>query len=357
MSKLPHQLNTDPARQDGESVRRRPEQLKHNIEFKDAASDGRTRKLIESLITRIDNATRIFPSDARFLQVLVDEDPVHHLWKVSLTLELPGKTLAANNEGPELEASLRSAFAEVERQLAALRREHLWQQLATRHEVRKSDAPVSDEKKRESFFGLISPHLDELGGFVKREIDYAEAMGDLVRGELNVQDVVDAALVKAYQEYAQKPIQEDVRSWLIALAIEQVEPAIRRSRWERTRTVHVEEDIPETPPAEEVSRMGEDMFYFYQPDEDLKVEDVIPDIKIPTPEQELETNELRQCVRAALSTLSREQRRLLILRYIQGLSVRQLAKATGKAEPEVERILEESRQYLRARLMEANCGL
>src|SRR3989442_13115201 len=42
---------------------------------------------------------------------------------------------------------------------------------------------------------------------------------------------------------------------------------------------------------------------FYQPDEDLRMEDMVPDIEIPPPELIAETEELRRCVRAALSDL------------------------------------------------------
>ena len=60
---------------------------------------------------------------------------------------------------------------------------------------------------------------------------------------------------------------------------------------ERERTVEIETDIPETTTEEDM--VQEEMYEFDQPDEDLKLEDVIPDLKALTPEQELEEKELR----------------------------------------------------------------
>jgi actin-like ATPase involved in cell morphogenesis len=74
-------------------------------------------------------------------------------------------------------------------------------------------------------------------------------------------------------------------------------------------TVSIEEDIPETPPTQEVSTLGDEILDFYQPDEDLKVEDIVPDLEVPTPEQVMETKELQTCVREALLELPRQWRR------------------------------------------------
>jgi hypothetical protein len=51
------------------------------------------------------------------------------------------------------------------------------------------------------------------------------------------------------------------------LVVEQVDSEIKRSISERARTVPIEEHIPETPPAEEVSTVGDEILDFYQPDE------------------------------------------------------------------------------------------
>ena len=65
-------------------------------------------------------------------------------------------------------------------------------------------------------------------------------------------------------------------SWLILLAIEHLNAEVKRRRAARARTVSIEQDVPETPPTEEVSTLGDEILDFYEPDEDLKLEDLVP---------------------------------------------------------------------------------
>src|SRR5262249_34992241 len=144
------------------------------------------------------------------------------------------------------------------------------------------------ESKRDTFFSLVSPHLNRLQHFVRHLIAYAEAMGDLVEGDLIPQDIVDGALVRAYRDFLRGRTIPDVRNWLIRIALDQLETELARLKVERAGTVAIEEDVPETPPAQEVSTLGDEILDFYQPDEDLKVEDLIPDVETQTPEDEFE---------------------------------------------------------------------
>jgi DNA-directed RNA polymerase specialized sigma24 family protein len=95
-------------------------------------------------------------------------------------------------------------------------------------------------------------------------------------------------------------------------------------------------------------------FDFYQPDEDVKLEDVVADKEVDTPEDLTATKELRQCAAASLRAMPRDYRRLLVLRYVQGMDYGVLARAVGKARPELDRTLEEARGYLRQRIIESH---
>ncbi len=216
------------------------------------------------------------------------------------------------------------------------------------------DTDDSERRTRESFLSLIGEHLDRLYQFVGHELAYFEALGDLGRAELTTQEVVDDVLLRAYDEFRRHAgALEVTRGWLLRLAIEQIESAVRRSRTERARSVHIEDDVPETPPAEWVSTLGDEILDFYEPDEDLKLEDLVPDLHVPTPEQEAERGELRQCVNAALSGMPRAWRRAVLLRHVDGLTGTELAKALGMSADEARRILENAREYLRQRLVES----
>ena len=214
----------------------------------------------------------------------------------------------------------------------------------------------SEQRNRELFFWLISQHLKNLYHFVRHQIAYFQASGDLLPGELTAEEVVDAVILRAYRAFAKNPREGKIKAWLIQLAREHLQAEVKRWKSWRNRTpARTGTDIPDVPPEEWVTTLGEERLDFYEPDEDLKLEDVLPDLELPTPEDEAETREVQACVSAALAGLPGEWRRALLLRHVDGLAGSQLAQAIGKPEPEVQRILEHAGGYLRERLLESGC--
>jgi DNA-directed RNA polymerase specialized sigma24 family protein len=208
-------------------------------------------------------------------------------------------------------------------------------------------------------FPLIGQHLDSLYHVVRHELGYLKAMDDLPPDEPTPEDVVDAVLPRAYQEFLKDPpAGRKIKSRLIELAREHLHAEVERLKaWRRRTPVRLEANVPDTPPTEWVSTLGDETLDFHEPDEDLKVEDVIPDLEVPTPEEETETRELQSCVDVALAGMPRQWRRALLLRHVEGVSGANLAKAIGRPEPETERILAHASEYLRQRLVESGCGL
>jgi ribosomal subunit interface protein len=336
--------------------------MKHNIEYRNFEATERINSLIESLIAKLEKRARNFSPDAVFLRISIEENQARTLYPVSLTTEVPGKTLATREERHELEASIKDAFAEIERQLqehkSKLRGEHLWKRLSRRDEIRamKATAESVEDRTRGTFFSLVSPHLNKLYHLVRHVIRYSESMGELVRGELDPEDVTDATLVRAYKEYLKGYPQLDIRSWLIRIAMDVLDVEVNIRQLDRQQSVHIEEDIPETAPTEEVSTLGEEILDFFQPDEALKLEDIVPDLDVPTPEQITEAKELQRLVRALLAQMPKEWRRALLLHDIGGRSEKEVASAIGKPEKEVERILDRAQAYLRQKLTESGYG-
>jgi RNA polymerase sigma factor (sigma-70 family) len=198
--------------------------------------------------------------------------------------------------------------------------------------------------------------LDRLDEFVRHQLAYMESVGDLMPGELSAEDVVDAVMLRAYHEFVKQPAERDVGSWLIESAKKQLEREVKRLKAERNRTVHIEERIPETPPAEEVVTLGEEILDFYEPDQALKLEDVFPEADVSSPEDFVAAEgELVQCINAALAAMPKEWNRALHLRHSGGLTLKALGEILDKDEPEIERILEYARQHLRQSLIESGC--
>jgi ribosomal subunit interface protein len=125
--------------------------MKHNVEFKNFSPEKKIQDLIERLIAKIERKARRFPPDAVFLRLMIEENPARRLYRVSLTLELPQKTLAAQEERHDLHETVHEAFIEIERQLeahkATLRGDPEWKQKARRDELRKISRGIPERQK------------------------------------------------------------------------------------------------------------------------------------------------------------------------------------------------------------------
>jgi len=307
------------------------------------------KELISRLTKSVAKRTSRLSRHEAAMRIVLSQNAAHKLCRASITLDVAGKTLAANAETYETESAVREAFAGIERQLetyvAELRRQH-WRKRMERH----------PEPEAASFFDLVTPYIDNLTAFARHVLAHAESRGDLNPDEMTPEDLVDTTLLAASAEFASRP-PGSVRAWLLRVATRQLESEIRKSAAERDRTIHVEEDAPEIPRTEWVSTLGEEVLDFYQPDEDLRVEDLLPDLNISNPEQQVETHELQQCVQTALANLAKDESRALLLRYVVGLEGASLERAMGVPAAEVMRLLEDARAHLRTALVAAGCGL
>src|ERR1700730_10691249 len=132
-------------------------------------------------------------------------------------------------------------------------------------------AVSAKQRQRELFFSLMGRYLNNVYHVVRHEIGYFEALGDLRPGELAPEEVLDAILPRAYQEFLEDPSGRSIKSRLIARAREQLRADMQRLKSWRARTpVRTEQGIPDTPPQEWVSPLGDETLDFFEPDEDLK---------------------------------------------------------------------------------------
>jgi RNA polymerase sigma factor (sigma-70 family) len=229
---------------------------------------------------------------------------------------------------------------------------------AERGEVTQQKAPSvrTEQPEGERVFALLEPHLQRLYNFAGREIAYHVATGDLVAGDPTTEDVVDEVVLRASRELARHLARGDIGNWLIELAIEQLEREVKRVASRRDRAVAIEDDVPETPPEVAVSTLGDEILDSYQPDEDLKLEDVIPDPSTLTPEEVTQNRDLQRVVRRIVAGLPRSWRQAFMLHEVEGYSLEETARLVRRSTTEVARDLELAREYLRQRLLEAGLG-
>jgi RNA polymerase sigma-70 factor (ECF subfamily) len=156
---------------------------------------------------------------------------------------------------------------------------------------------------------LLSEHLDPLYQFVHWRL------GDDVHG---VEDLVQDTFLAALQKMDGFDGRSSLHTWLCGIAKNKIRGA-RRIRAPRSLQDALEEADPE-------------------------IDRILAEVaREPLPDHVLERKETRELVGATLSSLPSEYARALVEKYVEGLSVSQIAKSRGKGEKAVESLLTRAR--------------
>ncbi len=204
----------------------------------------------------------------------------------------------------------------------------------------------------EAYGKLLRPLLPKLGRFVKHEFSYLRSRGDLTVDYPTAQDVIDEVLVRAYQNLNQRPGKAEPLPWLYRIAHEVLTEAIRQRQTEEERFVSLDSPPPEAPD-QTIDEQDEATYEYWQPDEMLKLEDMVP-ISDATPEKTASEDEMRKHLRTALTHLPATWRRAVWLTQAEGMTLGTVAEVLGASVEETRRWIEQADAYLRARLKEVD---
>ncbi len=325
--------------------------MKWHILLKGLEETPRIRRGLDRLRRKLERRVQNFDHEQVSLRGVIEKHPSKVRFRVSWLLAVPGRALIAKEEGPELDVVLREAVSELERQLdkhkAALRRELVWKRKERREKsalARKVSELPLEERDRQAFLDVIEAHLDTLHRFARREIAARLASGEVLPGQLTTDDLVDAVVETAAREFPRRPKDLPLDRWLVKLLLDHMKKEVARAR-EMGGPLRLEE-------AGAVPGSAESLFDFYQPDEVVRLEDLLPASQIPTPEQVVERRELQRWINQTLSHLPSQWRLALVLHGAEGYSVEETAHFLGLSESDAKQALDSARAFLRHKLME-----
>jgi len=272
------------------------------------------------------------------------------LYRLGLTLHLPKKDIAGEEENEDVREVINKVFSELERQgqkyKSRLKNHHLWKRKARRKQLTTlplSDAasqPVAIDQKTQQqasdWFDSIRDYLDDLYDFSVREITYLQAIDDLTPADILPDELVDETIVTAFEKQDDKPQDFDTKSWLFKLALDILDQAVQESQQNR-QAISLETTVPE-------DDIDTQIYEFYQPEEVLKLEDLIP---VPSEPAVTEENIAQQReLQSSLVKLPKNWRRASILHNQLGFSVPQIAAILALETAVVESLLNMTEQFI-----------
>ncbi|BCQ28498.1 RNA polymerase subunit sigma-28 (plasmid) [Caballeronia sp. NK8] len=331
-------------------------EMKTVIRYRNVAKLSRPdlHQMIERLAERVLGPhLSHFPAELLRLHATLDRSRHHGLYRVRLQMTLSGATLACVEESSRLEKAIEHAFTEldrqVERHVAHLRHEDAWRRKERRVGLRQLKTALNEESDAEtaSFSSLGRPLLASLQRFVQRELSDLQVRGELDPGEPSVDEIVDEALARACEQSATRSRKLNPLQWLYQITLSVLADEVSRRQDEAGRCISLEGRLPIE--LREPREDEEILFAYWQPDEVLRLEDVMPAADA-TPEEAVSEQELRALLATLLSELPAPWRRAVVLCRLEGLAVGAAAQVAGVTEQALEQGLTHADAFLRARL-------
>ncbi|MGE3231755.1 MAG: sigma factor-like helix-turn-helix DNA-binding protein [Hyphomicrobium sp.] len=180
--------------------------------------------------------------------------------------------------------------------------------------------------------------LRPLLNYARSEVRMHEAVGDLIPGTINPEEVVDAAVLEALQQADEAPAGR-IYPWLrhlVRRVVQREVAAARRRRRERSLEQPIgtnRRDDEETSPPR-------------------RLIDVLPNPESPIPEDVVASAEVQQALAAVLQRLPASWREPFVLHAIDGVPLRRVAEFEGLTVAEARRRVERAREFLRSLLAE-----
>lgn len=297
-------------------------------------------KVVNRQVTKVRKLLPSFPPEVVELDVGIEKLVRGNQFKTVLTLTIPQRVIRAEEIEDNPSGSIIRAFDELVRRLkrfkSQLSREQLWHRQTARVEF---SPQVLTRDVEES----ISANLEKIENYIRRELYHFVLVGQVPPGIVEPQALVDEVFLEVSARSKAKPTNLSQEQWMFQLARNRVQARIRELEEHRDEA-HIEED------AVRQSRWEDEDLNFYQPDENLRVEDLLPDGNGENPEEILAREEVEEQLRKGVALLPGGVRESFVLFALEGFTSDEVAMITGKEPARVLADVEEARQFLRREL-------
>lgn len=283
------------------------------------------------------------PLEPSELRLAVAHDSDSDEWEVQAALHLPNKTLSAHQTAESIERVF-------DRVVAALVREVDEQSdIATVIERRRQGLqailPLLERNRSanrsDGFFTFLHPLMQTLRTHAERELEILELEGTLAGEDVEPDDVLDEAMLRAWERFGSRPPDVAFDLWLIGLIHEVVakcaEGLSHESLQQERESANPDEDEPTSSQSWIENTIAT---------EPLEIGDLLPGHPGVDSWDRLDLETKQTRLTRLLSVLTREERQTLVLGAVEGYELQDIARFQDRPLAEVTQVFERARQKL-----------
>ncbi len=321
-----------------------------------------TLSVIRALAERhLQPRLRAFNASERRLHATVTQEKQDY--RVTLRLHLPPKKiLVAHAENENLRSALQEAIEELGRQAerhhAHISSRELAKRKRRQRKIKQLESTVADLAATiQPSEVTLSALLPRLESWLRHEMTYLRANGDLQENYPRIADIRDEVFLQLQQQWNELDHSEEalyLKMLKTAQEILQKEVADNKMH---EGDFSLDDEVPEDASEQAEEMVGEAYGEFYQPDDILHVEDLIPASVSEETEPAQEHLAVSQCYRL-MGLLPMGWRQVFVLVHRESLSPEQIAGSILQTEvQEVEAMLKMAEDFIGAHLAEQGLNI
>jgi len=296
------------------------------------------------------------------LHVTVEEKKSTHHTSYNIVLRLslpPKKTLASTESADNVTIAINKAIEELARQVkkhtARISGREQWKRKARRqrlHEMKTSVNDVLSTEQQEQAQQEVESLLPKMARYIRHELTYLRATGDLAPDYPSTHDVLNEALVRLQVNWEELSGNNDkIYQQFLKVVHDILAQEVADHRL-HTQDISLEDKVASDATEQAEAMVEEEMFEYYQPEESVHIEDIMPDNSALSPEQQAENETREHCYRL-MAKMPNQWRNVLVLVYQEDISIDDVAEnIMQQTLAESQRILALAESYMLASLVD-----
>jgi DNA-directed RNA polymerase specialized sigma24 family protein len=277
------------------------------------------------------------------LRLAIAHDSETDGWELQAALHLTVRTLATEVAGNSLPMVFEQAVADLVRAVNEEGDRPI--EISRRLQGLEAILPLLASNRREGrsfqFFTFLRPLMQTLRTHAQRELELLELEGAVAADELEVDDVLDEALLRAWDQFEWRPADVPLDLWLISLVDGVLNDVAKGVPHESLQTER-EVALPEQDEQTSFATWLEQATY----PEAVELGDLLPGVPGVDFWDRLDFEAKQTKLAELLSYLSRDHRQLLVLHAVEGFEPETIAALQGRSVQEVAAELQASRERL-----------
>ncbi|MGV6817864.1 MAG: HPF/RaiA family ribosome-associated protein [Thiotrichales bacterium] len=298
--------------------------------FREASHEATVRFVEEQVNKHLEPKLSHFNPDLLRLHLTLEQ--FKYQYRVTARLQVPPKKVIVTHAEdehlpPAIEKVLDQLSRRLEKHQAQVSGREQWKRKSRRQEIRKlkQDVGAAAVETVPDYETRLKQLMSRLQAYIKHELTYLRLNGELPGDYPTVTDIADEAYLKVLKEAPVEADDERLYQMLLKAVSRILNRELTASEQEKN-TVSVEGSIEKDALDQSEEMVEEEIQEFYQPDEVLHLEDLIPDRQAETPEEET-IQEATEQVYRLLADLPYLWRQVVTLVYREGIEPEVVADA------------------------------